>query len=56
MRHKIMAVGNMKIKSSRAMFLQLGSTKVFQRFRQTKMRNGGRVFLAVLNLYGDIRH
>ena len=45
----------MKIKSSRTVFLKLGSAKGFQSLRQTKMRNGGRVFLAVLILYVRIK-
>ena len=35
-------------------FLKLGSAKGCQGFRETKMNNGGRVLLAVLNLYVGI--
>jgi len=34
-----------------AVFLKLGSTKGCQRFREKKIRTGGRVLLAFLNLY-----
>ena len=36
-------------------FLKLGSTEGCQEFPATKMGNGGRVLLAVLNLYVPIR-
>ena len=36
---------------SKAAFLNLGSAKMCQGPRETKMRNGGSVLLAVLNLY-----
>jgi hypothetical protein len=32
-------------------FLELGSAKGWQRFRETKIHNGGRVLLAFLNMY-----
>jgi len=41
--------------STGAAFLKLGSAKGFQRFRRAKMRNGGRVLLAVLNIYVRIK-
>ena len=39
-----------KLCSSGSVFLKLGSAKGCQGFRKTKMRNGGRVLLAVRNL------
>ena len=37
------------------MFLKLGSAKGRQGFLETKMRDGGRVLVAVLNLYVGIK-
>ena len=37
------------------MFLEVGSAKGCQGFRETKIRNGGRVLLAVLNWYIRIK-
>ena len=39
----------------RPVFFELGSAKGYQGFRETKMRNGGRVLLAVLKLYVRIK-
>jgi len=39
----------------RPVFLKLGSGKGYQGFRETKMPNGGRVLLVVLNLYVRIK-
>ena len=38
-----------------AVFLKLGSAKGCQGFRETKMRNGGRVLFAVLNFYVRVK-
>ena len=46
----IMAPGALPVVWSRPVFLKLGSSKGCQGFRETKMRNGGRVLLAIQNL------
>jgi len=39
----------------RPVFIKLGSTKGSHGFQETKVRNGGRVLLAVFNLYVRIK-
>ena len=39
----------------KSLFLKLGSAKGCQSFRETKMRNGGIILLAVQNLYVRIK-